>query len=244
MVGNEVIPHMKTQCVSIPVEPGEHVSGVFSIPEGHRPGEGKGIIVAHGAGNDMNSPLIVSFCEGLAEAGYPALRFNFPYREKGRKSPDSQNILVRTWKGAYEFFYDHPQYAPGRILAAGKSMGGRVASQMVAEGLLSVGGLVFLGYPLHPPGDKEKLRVAHLFRIGVPLLFFAGTRDSLCDLSLLRKILKKLSVPWDLEVIEGGDHSFHVPKSSGLTEEEIYGRIWQKTAEWLASPQSRKLTPG
>jgi predicted alpha/beta-hydrolase family hydrolase len=103
--------------------------------------------------------------------------------------------------------------------------------------------MVFLGYPLHPPGDKEKLRVAHLFQIRVPMLFFAGTRDSLCDPSLLRKTLKKLSVPWDLEVIEGGDHSFHVPQSSGLTEEAIFGRILQKTVEWLASPQLRKLTP-
>jgi predicted alpha/beta-hydrolase family hydrolase len=234
---------MKTQRISIPIEPDEHVSGVFSIPEGYRPGEGRGIIVAHGAGNDMDSPFIVSFCEGLARNGYPALRFNFPYREKGRKSPDSQNVLVRAWKGAYEFFHDHPQYAPGGILAAGKSMGGRVASQMVATGLLSVEGMVFLGYPLHPPGDKEKLRVAHLFQIRVPMLFFAGTRDSLCDLSLLRKTLKKLSVPWGLEVIEGGDHSFHVPQSSGLREEAIFGRILQKTVEWLASPRLRKLTP-
>lgn len=231
---------MRNQPVSISIEPGEHVSGVLSIPEGYRSGEGKGIIVAHGAGNDMNSPLIVFFCEGLAEAGHLSLRFNFPYREKGRKAPDQQNVLVRTWQKVFDFLHDHPQYGPGKILAAGKSMGGRVASQVVAEGLLPAEGLVFLGYPLHPRGNKEKLRFAHLFRIGVPLLFFAGTRDSLCDLSLLRKALKELSIPWALEVIEGGDHSFHVPQSSSLTEEEIYGRIMQKTVEWLASPQLRE----
>jgi len=106
---------------------------------------------------------------------------------------------------------------------------------MVAEGLLHVEGLIFLGYPLHPPGDKERLRVAHLLRVTVPLLFFAGTRDSLCDLSLLKGVLKELSVPWDLEIIEGGDHSFHVPKSSGLAQEEIYGRILRKTVQWSRS---------
>ena len=114
-------------------------------------------------------------------------------------------------------------------------MGGRVASQMVAEGLLPAGGLIFLGYPLHPPGDKAKLRSAHLFQIGVPLLFFAGTRDSLCDVSLLWGVLERLSVPWDLEVIEGGNHSFGVPKSSGQTQEEIYGRILEKTVSWLGA---------
>lgn len=231
---------MKAEPVSIPVEPGEYVSGVLSIPEVYRSGEGRGIIVAHGAGNDMNSPLIVFFCDGLAEAGHLSLRFNFPYREKGRTAPNPQNVLVRTWQKAFGFLHDHPQYGPGKILVAGKSMGGRVASQMVAEGLLPADGLVFLGYPLHPPGNKEKLRVAHLFRIRVPLLFFAGTRDALCDLSLLRKALKELSVSWALEVVEGGDHSFHVPQSSGLTEEQIYGQILHKTVEWLASPQLRE----
>lgn len=233
---------MKIEPVCIPIESGEHVSGVLSIPEGYRIGGGMGIIVAHGAGNDMNSPLIIFFCDGLAEAGHLSLRFNFPYREKGRKAPDPQSILVRAWQRVFDFLDGHPQYGPGKILAAGKSMGGRVASQMVADGLLPAEGLIFLGYPLHPPGNKGKLRFAHLSRVGVPLLFFTGTRDSLCDLSLLRKALKGLSVPWALEVIEGGDHSFHVPQSSGLTEEEIYGRILQKTVEWLASPQLRERT--
>lgn len=226
---------MKTKIVSIPIEPGERVSGVLSIPEGHRAGQGTGIILAHGAGNDMNNPLIVFLSEGLAEAGYLTLRFNFPYKEKGRKAPDSQGVLVRTWQSAYEFLSGHPEYAPRKILAAGKSMGARVASQMVTERLLRAEGLIFLGYPLHPPGDREKLRSAHLFQIGVPLLFFAGTRDSLCDVSLLRGVLKRLSVPWDLEVIEDGNHSFRVPKSSGLTQEVIYQRILEKTVEWLQS---------
>jgi predicted alpha/beta-hydrolase family hydrolase len=183
----------------------------------------------------MNNPLIVFLSEGLAEAGYLALRFNFLYREKGRKAPDSQSLLVHTWQSAYEFLSGHREYAPRRILTAGKSMGGRVVSQMVAEGQLRAEGLIFLGFPLHPPGDKEKLRSAHLFQIRVPLLFFAGTRDLLCDVSLLRGVLVRLSIPWDLEIIEGGDHSFKVPKSSGLTQEKIYRQIVEKIIQWLGS---------
>jgi predicted alpha/beta-hydrolase family hydrolase len=233
LAATRAVSIMKIEIVSISIDQGGRVSGVLSIPDGHRAGEGAGIIIAHGANNDMNNRLIVLLADGLAQTGYPTLRFNFLYKERGRKAPDSQGVLVRTWQSAYEFFRGHPEYAPGRILAAGKSMGGRVASQMAAEGLLPAGGLIFLGYPLHPPGDKEKLRSAHLFQIGVPVLFFAGTRDSLCDVLLLRGVLEGLSVPWDLEVIEGGNHSFRVPKSSGRTQEEIYRRILDKTVAWL-----------
>jgi predicted alpha/beta-hydrolase family hydrolase len=226
---------MKTKIVSIPIKPGENVSGVVGIPEAYRTDESTGIILAHGAGNDMNNPLIVFLSTGLAEIGYLILRFNFPYKEKGRKAPDPENVLVRTWQSTYEFLSGHTDYAPRKIMAAGKSMGCRIALQMVAEGQLPTQGLIFLGYPLHRPGDKERLRVAHLYQVSVPLLFFAGTRDSLCDVSLLKGILQQLSVPWALKVIEGGDHSFQVPKSSEVSQEEIYRRIFRKTVQWLQS---------
>jgi hypothetical protein len=118
-------------------------------------------------------------------------------------------------------------------VAAGKSMGGRVASQMVADGLLPVDRLIFLGYPLHPAGDKEKLRDSYLYRIQVPMLFFAGTRDPLCDIEKLKDVLQQLKAPWKLFVIEGGDHSFHVPKVIHKTEEDIFAQIAQKGLEWL-----------
>ena len=114
-------------------------------------------------------------------------------------------------------------------------MGGRIASQMVADGRLPVEQLIFLGYPLHAPGKKERLRDQHLYRIKIPMRFFAGTRDQLCDLELLRGVLSRLTVPWDLEVIEGGDHSFNVPKSLHINPHEIYGRILDKFLVWLAS---------
>lgn len=224
---------MESQRVSIPVGKEESISGVISVPTGYKVGEGTGIILAHGAGNDMEHPLIVSLSKGLTQAGYLALRFNFPYREKRKKAPDSQAKLELTWLFVYDFLKKHPKYAPGHIVAAGKSMGGRVASQMVADGKLPASSLILYGYPLHPAGRKEKLRDAQLHHIKIPMLFFCGTRDSLCDLEKLQGVLKKLDSPWALEIIEGGDHSFRLPKSAAKSEQDVYSHMVQKTVDWL-----------
>lgn len=224
---------MKTEDTFIPVGKKARVSAAISAPESYRSGEGTGVIVAHGAGNDMNHPLIVSFCRGLAKAGYLTLRFNFPYREKGRRTPDRQETLIATWQSVHQYLVDHSKYKPERIVAAGKSMGGRLASQMVAEGLLPVVRLIFLGYPLHPPGRKDKLREKHFQRITIPMLFFAGSRDSLCDLTLLKEVLRRLPGPWELEVIEGGDHSFRLPRSPDTSQEEVHKWILERSVRWL-----------
>jgi hypothetical protein len=171
--------------------------------------------------------------EGLANAGYLALRFNFLFREMGKKGPDNQDLLYLAWQGAYRFLTGHPEYRPKHIVAAGKSLGGRIASQLAAQGMLDVERLIFLGYPLHAPGRKDRLRDSHLYKITTPMFFFAGTRDQLCDLQLLEQVLSKLSAPWDLEVIEGGDHSFHVPKAFATDPTEIYEQILCRTVQWL-----------
>ena len=229
---------MKEERSTIPLDGGEKVSSVFTIPDDYAAGHGTGVILAHGAANDLAHPLLVSVAHGLAEAGYLVLRFNFLYRERGRRTVDQQEVLVRTWQSVYGFLCDHPRYRPNTVVAGGKSLGGRVASQIAAEGLLPVEGMIFLGYPLHPPGKKEKLRDAHLYRINIPMLFFAGTRDSLCDLALLRSVLERLAVPWELETIEGGDHSFRVPKSAGVTEKQIHQKITDKASRWLQTTLS------
>lgn len=216
--------------VSIPVGDRFVTSGVLTSPE--KSAKTTGLIVAHGAGNDMGAPLLVAFSEGLAIAGYPTLRFNFPYTEAGRKAPDKYEVLAETWQSA-EAFLSSNVAGLSRWVAAGKSMGGRVASQMIADSLLNAQRLVFLGYPLHPAGGKDRLRDAHLYRIAVPMLFFAGTRDPLCDLEILRTVLDRVKTPWRLDIIEGGDHSFHVPKSAGVPEERIFSRIVEKTVRWL-----------
>ena len=224
---------MKTLKVSIPIADDEKVSGVVAVPSDFQKGKTVGVILAHGAGNDMENPLIVFLSKGLARAGFLSLRFNFLYKEKGRKAPDSQKRLIQTWQQAYQFLKTNPEYGTKKIVAAGKSMGGRVASQMAADGELPADYLIFLGYPLHPPGKKDRLRDAHLYELRVPLLFFAGTRDSLCDLDLLRKVLGRLKSDWDLEIIDGGDHSFGLLKSANITQHEVFERILQTMVDWL-----------
>ncbi|MCG6917006.1 MAG: dienelactone hydrolase family protein [Deltaproteobacteria bacterium] len=229
---------MKEESSTIPLDGGETVSGVFTIPDDYAADHSTGVILAHGAANSLAHPLLAHVAQGLAEAGYLVMRFNFLYREKGRKAVDRQEVLVRTWQSVYGFLGDHPRYRPKTVVAGGKSLGGRVASQMAAEGILPAEGMIFLGYPLHPPGKKEKLRDAHLYRINIPMLFFAGTRDSLCDLELLRSVLGRLAVPWQLETIEGADHSFRVPKSAGVTADEIHQSITDKASRWLQATLS------
>ena len=224
---------MKSLDVIIPVSADESVSGVLEVPQGFEAGRTAAVIVSHGAGNDMHTPLLVHFSTGLCRAGFLSLRFNFPYKEKGRTAPDPQEKLVRTWHAAVAFVKNHPQYGTPRVVAAGKSMGGRIASQMTADGLILPKALIFLGYPLHPPGRKEQLRDAHLYRINIPMLFFAGTRDTLCDLDLLKPVVSRLKGPTVLEEIEGGDHSFVLPKSFNTSEEEVCNRILKRTIAWL-----------
>ena len=222
---------MKSKRVTIFVSEREAVSAVLSIPDRTQPGTA--VIVAHGSGNDMNNPLLVFFCDKLADAGYLAVRFNFPYKERGLKAPDRPEILEETWRQVLDFVKTKAGYSLQNIFAAGKSMGGRVASEMLARGSLQACGIIFLGYPLHPAGNKKKLRDQHLYQIKVPMLFFAGTRDPLCDLDLLKPILKHLGTRAQWSVIEGADHSFNVPKSSGLTTSEIYERIARQSVRWL-----------
>ncbi len=224
---------MKTETVRIEVGTEGHVSGIVHLPEGYAEDREVGIIVAHGAGKDMHAPLLEAFCAGLARAGCLAMRFNFLYKERGRKAPDPPRRLEAAWKAAFAFLQGHESLAPRHILGAGKSMGGRIASQLSASGELPVEKLIFLGYPLHPPGKKEKLRDAHLHSIRAPMLFFAGTRDPLCDLGLLRGVLDRLDAPCDLEVIETGDHSFNVLKSTGRSREDVYADIIHRAISWL-----------
>ncbi|KQC07895.1 MAG: hypothetical protein APR62_05705 [Smithella sp. SDB] len=217
--------------LTIPVTKDESVSAILTMPPDKT--LGAGVITAHGMGNDMENELIVAFTDGLAEAGYPTLRFNFPYKEKGLKSPDSQKKLEDTWTAVCRHFQENSTVNVGHIIAAGKSMGGRVASQLVAEKRLPVEGLIFLGYPLHPAGDQSKIRDAHLYQIKLPMLFFTGTRDNLCNMEKLQDVLSRLAAPWDLKIIEGGDHSFHVPKSMGIRESEIYEKIVRISRQWI-----------
>lgn len=219
--------------VFIPGEHGEKISTLVSFPQDYDASVKPAVILAHGAGNDMFNPLLAHMAHLLDQAGCLCIRFNFPYRDRGRRSPDSDDVLMATWMSVYQYFRNHPGYQPRTIVAAGKSLGGRVASQAVAAGLLDVQGLILYGYPLHPPGKKDVLRDAHLHRISVPMLFFAGSHDPFCDASVLRDVLGRIQAPSTLEIIEGADHSFKMPAGSEVMEEQVYARILGKTLSWL-----------
>src|SRR5215510_5642702 len=203
---------------------GGTVSAVIAYPEGFAAGRVPGVILAHGAGNDMTNPLLVAVHEGLARHGYLSVKFNFPYTEQGRHAPNPAPVLEACYRSVIAAIRADKELRPSQLVIGGKSLGGRIASQLAAQGV-TVEGVLLLGYPLHPPGKPEKLRTEHLPRITVPMLFFACTRDPLCTLELLRQTLKRLVVPVKLQVIAEGDHSFAVPKRTGRTQEDIYEEI-------------------
>ena len=224
---------MLNEPTSIEIMGKETVSAVLSGPDQLGDSNKTGVIIAHGAANDMNNSLIVAVADSLATAGYTTLRFNFPYKEKGRKSPDTESTLIRTWQSAVSHLLNNERFPVDRVVAAGKSMGGRIASQMVAADQMAVEALIFLGYPLHAPGRTDKLRDSHLYEIKKRMLFFAGTRDPLCNIEKLREVLQRLPGLYDLEIVDGGDHSFKLPKSSSRPAEKVYQQIIKKCLQWL-----------
>jgi uncharacterized protein len=171
-------------------------------------GKGRGpvLVLAHGAGGSMKNALLDGFAAGLAAAGVACLRFNFAYSEAGKRSPDREPALRAVWAAAFE----SGGQTGGPVWAGGKSMGGRIASMMAADRELDAAGLVFVGYPLHPPGKPDRIRDEHLDRVGVPMLFLQGTADPFARWDLLTGVVERLGDRATLHPLEGGDHSFRV----------------------------------
>ncbi len=190
------------------------VSSVWSVPSNYEAENGTALILAHGAGNDMDNPLLTAVHTELAQRGWLTIRFKFPYKERGRKLPDRAPVLEATWQTVIAAVRDDPKLSPKQMFFGGKSMGGRIVSQVVASGT-GCAGLVFLGYPLHPANRPEELCAHHLPMIRCPMLFIQGSRDALCNLDLLKPLLNRSQGPAKLHVIEGGDHSFNVLKGLG-----------------------------
>jgi predicted alpha/beta-hydrolase family hydrolase len=214
------------------LDPTTGVSSVWRFPE-DAPAGGDCLILAHGAGNDMHSPFISHLQRAIASRGVITVKFNFPYKEQGRVAPDRAPRLEQTFRAVIEAVQADPGRRPQQLFIGGKSMGGRIASQLAAQDL-PVAGLVLLGYPLHPAGRPEQLRAAHLGRITCPMLFIQGSRDRLCDLDLLRQTLGTVRAPVTLHVITDGDHSFKVPKRAGRTETAIWDEIAEVLLDWMA----------
>lgn len=217
----------ESEPLTFPVENAGEVSALLLRPDDAR----WLLLLAHGAGAGMRHPFMESLAGELAAARIATLRYQFPYMELRRNRPDSPVVLTATVAAA---LHTALKVAPGLpIIAGGKSMGGRMTSQAAAKSLLpGVRGLVFFGFPLHPPNAPATKRADHLAEVPVPMLFLQGTRDTLADLALLRPIIKKLGTLATLHVIESADHSFHVLKRSGKTDAGVLTELAQTTAAW------------
>lgn len=186
------------------------------------------VILAHGAGAPLRSDFMRAIAETLGERAVRVCRFNFAYMEQGRKAPDRQPVLEETYRSVLDQVRDDHD----TVVVGGKSLGGRIASLIVAAGA-DVDGLVFLGYPLHPPGRPDRIRKAHLADIKVPMLFVEGTRDPFCPLDTLEEVRAELPAPTEIAVIDDGDHSFKVRRSSGRSTDEAWLEAVEVVAAWL-----------
>lgn len=194
------------------------------------------LMLAHGAGAPQTHPFMVAMAEAIANRGVEVVTFDFLYARGPRRAPDRNDVLEATWLAAIDAVRAR---RPRRLFIGGKSMGGRIATQVAARDEVSVEGLVLLGYPLHPPGKPEQLRKAHLPRVRAPMLFVQGSRDAFGTPTELARVLEegglRLSAATRLFVVEGGDHSFALPKSRGEEPEQTRARIAEEAVRFIAS---------
>jgi len=224
---------------------------------------GTTLILGHGAGANQLHPFMRLFAGGLTERGLDVLTFNFQYMEQGRRVPDPKAKLENCYRAVIAAARNHKKLKGNRVVIGGKSMGGRIASQVaalecagstplsdpatnssrkskpqVAPPSGEIAGLVFLGYPLHPPGKSEQLRDAHLPQITAPMLFVQGSRDAFGTADEIRATIKKHHLLATLHVVDGGDHSLKVPKALGIPQDEVYASTIDAIAAWILKGKS------
>src|SRR6266496_5797747 len=216
--------------VELPIAVGERADGVSGLllrPDGAR----LLYVLAHGAGAGMRHPFLESIAQGLAQRSIATLRFQFLYMERRARRPDPPAVAAATVRAAV---VEAARVAPGLpLIAGGKSFGGRMTSTAQAEDALpGVRGLVFFGFPLHPPGRPGDKRAEHLAQVRIPMLFVQGDRDEFADLKLLRPVVTQLGERATLHLVEGGDHSFHVLRRSGKTDADVMTELVQAIVDW------------
>ena len=191
-------------------------------------------VFAHGAGAGMNHPFMLRAADALSARGIATHRFDFPYMKAGKSRPDSPAVAEAAVREAVA---QAARAAPGLpLFAGGKSFGGRMTSHAQAQAPLpGVRGLVFFGFPLHPPGRPGTVRAEHLSQIEIPMLFLQGTRDEFATLSLLQVVVAGLGTQATLHLVEEGDHSFKVPKRTGKTEQDVMDELATTIQEWMTT---------
>jgi len=188
-------------------------------------------VCAHGAGGHMADRGMERLTQALCERGFDLVRFNFLYRQAGSRRPDPMPRLRQCFEAVVA--RARAELGGGKLIIGGRSMGGRVASMMAADGF-ACDGLLLFAYPLHPPGQPEKLRVVHLPQIHVPVLCINGTRDEFCTRELMEEALESVRAPWTMHWLGGADHSFRVLKSSGRNEADVDSEVAEISARWLS----------
>jgi len=218
----------ETQPVTISVDDERRVSGLLQAPREAR----ACYLLAHGAGAGMKHPFLAEVANEFAGRGIATLRYQFPYMEKGSKRPDAPALAQATVRAAA---LEAARLLPGLpLFAGGKSFGGRMTSQaQAASPLPGVRGLIFLGFPLHPPGQPSDQRGKHLFDVQIPMLFLQGTRDEFANLPLLEALCQQLGARATLKLFQEADHSFHVPARTGRKDAEVKVELVDAAAKWI-----------
>jgi predicted alpha/beta-hydrolase family hydrolase len=222
------MPERRTQ---IDVRPGTRITAIRVEPAGEDgrrlDAESWTFIYAPGAGSNLHDPFGAHLCDTLAARGVTAVRFQFPYMEAGRRSPDRTELLEATWRTVI----DAVRPEGGKLAVGGRSMGGRVASMVLAQGV-KADALALFAYPLHPPGKPKQLRDAHLPSIAAPTLFVSGTNDAFGTPDELRAAASNVKLS-TVHVLDGADHGFAVRKSSGRTKQDVFDEAAGALARWL-----------
>ena len=221
---------MELRPVTLPIGGDRSIRVVLGVPRTNT--MAAILVLAHGANNNMDYPLIAGLHEKLARQGLVTVRFNFPYSEEGRKRPDPDATLEGVYRLVLEYVAELDEFKGLALYLGGKSMGARLAAQLVAQEV-GASGLVFLGYPLHPPGRPEQLRDKPLYLLPCPSLFIEGARDPFCRLDLLGPVLGKMPVRTDLHLIPGAGHSFE--SGHGVVAPELLDEICRVILGWLDS---------
>jgi predicted alpha/beta-hydrolase family hydrolase len=216
------------QPVTIVVSDDQRVSGLLQVPDAAR----GCYVVAHGAGAGMTHPFMASIANELAARGVATLRYQFPYMERGSKRPDTPKAAHAAVRAAVAEAARRLPEMP--LFAGGKSFGGRMTSQaQAATPMPGVAGLIFLGFPLHPPGQPSDARGAHLSDVAIPMLFLQGSRDEFATLALLEPLASALGTRATLRLFDDADHSFHVPARTGRKDSEIRTELADAIADWI-----------
>ncbi|XOV94768.1 MAG: alpha/beta family hydrolase [Bacteroidota bacterium] len=189
------------------------------------------LILAHGAGAGMDHPFMKSLAKGICEHGIHVIRFNFPYKQKGKKMPGSPKESILALERVAHFAKS--KFPGCLIILSGKSYGGRMASHLVAEQPgLEISGLVYFGFPLHAPGRDSMDRAAHLSSINIAQLFIQGTKDALANYDMIKEVVSQQNHA-DLISFEDADHSFKTPKTASLKTNEVFHQIIERSSEWI-----------